>query len=110
MYGYPKSIRTKADVEFLMGYLGSGWATPENVGRGLDLLRGLKDDQVYGFDRVLGEAESPDGPEPDYIVLTQEDGARHQMLRVSDPSAMIHRLGLTEAEVNEMITTAEATY
>lgn len=110
MYGYPKVIRTRADVDFLMGYLGASWATAENVERGLGFLRGLKDDQVYVFDRVLGETESPDGPEPDYIVLVQEDGARHQMRRDTDPSALIHRLGLTEADVDQMIATVEAAH
>lgn len=110
MYGYPKVIRRRADVEFLMGYLGTGWASAENVERGLSFLRGLKDDQVYVFDRVLAEAESPDGPEPDYIVLVQEDGVRHQMRRETDPSALIHRLGFTEADVDQMITTVEAAH
>lgn len=110
MYGYPKVIRRKADVEFLMQYLGSSWATAENVERGLSFLRGLKDDQVYVFDRVLAEAESPDGPEPDYLVLVQEDGARHQMRRETDPQALIHRLGFTEADVDQMIMTVEAAH
>lgn len=108
MYGYPKTIRTRADVNFLMGYLGSKWATAENVQRGLSFLRGLKDDKSYVFDRVLAEAEEPEGPEPDYLVLVQEDGARHQMRLDPDPSALIHRLGLTQADVDQMIATVEA--
>lgn len=110
MYGYPKLIRTRADLDYLMGYLGTKWATPENIERGLTFLRGLKDDQVYVFDRVLAEAEAPDGPEPDYLLLVQEDGARHQMRRETDPQALIHRLGFTEADVDQMIMTVEAAH
>lgn len=110
MYGYPKVIRTRADADYLMGYLGTGWATPENVARGLGFLRGLKGDQVYVFDRALADAEAPDGAEPDYIVLVQEDGERWQMRREADPNALIHRLGVGEAEVDQMIATVEAAY
>jgi len=108
MYGYPKIIRTKADLEFLLGYLGTGWASEENLQRGLSYLRSLKEDQMYVFDRVLGDTEIADGPEPDYIVLVQEDGARHQMRLDPDPNALIHRLGLTQAEVDQMIATVGA--
>jgi hypothetical protein len=107
MYGYPKLIRTRADLEFLMGYLGTSWASAENVDRGLAFLRGLKEDHVYLFDRTLGETESPDGPDPDYIVLVQEDGARHQMRREADAGALISRLNLTKVQIDEMIKTVE---
>jgi len=110
MYSYPKIIKTRHDVQYLTGYLGSKWATQASIERGLAFLRGLKDDQVYVYDRTLGETEEPDGPEPDYLVLTQEDGERWQMRLEANPNALIHRLGLTQAEVDQMIATVEAAH
>lgn len=112
MYGYPKHVNTRADIEHLMGYLGSPWATPENKERGLSLLQGLIDSsKSYVFDRNLGATEQPDGPEPNYIVLEvpQDDGSvvRRQEKLVDDPNARIHRLGLTVAEVQSFIATVQ---
>lgn len=111
MYGYPKTINTRHDVEYLVGYLGSAWATEENKARGLDYLRGLRDNtRHYVFDRELGESEQPDGPEPDYLVLTdEEEGTRRQMVLADNPNATIHRLGFTVAEVDQLIQTVEST-
>mgnify|MGYP001469347743 CR=1 FL=1 len=70
MHGFPAIIKTRADVDLLIGYLGTDWATPENKARGVDMLQSLIDrQQAYFFDRVLAENESPDGPEPEYKVL-----------------------------------------
>lgn len=109
MYGYPKTIKTRHDVEYLVGYLGSPWATDENKARGLDYLRGLRDNtQHYVFDRELGESEQPDGAEPGYIVLTdEEEGTRRQLKLAANPAAAIHRLGFTVAEVEQLIQTVE---
>lgn len=105
MYGYPKTIATRADAEYLLGYLGSPWATPENIQRGLLFFEGmLAHSKAYVFDRNLAEAEEPTGPAPDYIVLVQEDGTRRQEVLADDPAALIHRLGYTVAEVEAIIT------
>jgi len=40
--------------------------------------------------------------------LVQEGGARNQMRLDPDPNALIHRLGLTQAEVDQMIATVGA--
>jgi len=108
MYGYPKIIKTRHDVEYMVGYLGSKWATAENVERGLAFLRGLRDNTTrYVFDRVLGENESPDGDEPQYRVLTNDDGEREQFVLEEDPTARIQKMGFTKAEVQNLIDTIE---
>ncbi|OEY67455.1 hypothetical protein [Marinobacter sp. X15-166B] len=108
MYGYPKIIKTRADVEYLAGYMGSKWATEENVQRGLAFLRGLRDNTSrYVFDRTLAENEQPSGNEPQYRVLTTDDGAREQFVLEDNPTARIHQLGFTQAEVQQLIDTIE---
>lgn len=108
MYGYPKIIKTRHDVEYLVGYLGSKWATQANIERGLAFLRGLRDNTTrYVFDRVLAESEQPDGDEPDYRVLENDDGEREQFKLEEDPGARIHKLGFTQAEVQQLIDTIE---
>ncbi len=109
MYGYPKSIKTRFDVEYLAGYLGSDWATPDNVQRGLGFLRGLRDNtQHYVFDRVLSESETPDGVEPEYKVMTDDEaGERHQFVLTDNPNAPIHKLGFSVPEVQAMIDMTE---
>ncbi|PWG62871.1 hypothetical protein [Sediminicurvatus halobius] len=109
MYGYPKTISTRYDVEYLVSFLGTPWATEDNKRRGLAFLRGLKERQkAYTFDRTLAESEEPDGPEPEYLVLTDEEGIRRQHRLTDDPNALIHRLGFTEAEVDDLIATVES--
>ncbi|SDJ41781.1 hypothetical protein [Billgrantia gudaonensis] len=108
MYGYPKIIQTRHDVEYLVGYLGSKWATQENIARGLAFLRGLRDNTtVYVFDRALAEGEEPDGAEPAYRVMQDEEGERHQYRLEENPRAPIFRLGFTVEEVDSLITTIE---
>lgn len=108
MYGYPKIVKTRHDVEYLTGYLGSKWATQANVESGLAFLRGLRDNTTrYVFDRPLTENEQPDGEEPDYRVLLNDDGEREQFALQEDPTARIHKLGFTKAEVQQLIETIE---
>lgn len=108
MYGYPKVIKTRHDVEYLVGYLGSKWATPANIERGLAFLRGLQENTTrYVFDRTLTEDEQPDGDEPDYRVMSSDEGGREQFKRKEDPGARIHKLGFTQNEVQQLIDTIE---
>lgn len=107
MYGYPKTINTRHDVEYLVGYLGTHWATEENILRGLGYLRGLRDStEVYVFDRDLADDESPDGLEPLYRVMEDEDG-RSQYLLQHNPTAPIYQLGFTVAEIENLIAIVE---
>lgn len=108
MYGYPKIIATRHDVDVLMGYLGSGWATDENKAKGVGYLQSLIDNsKCYVFDKVLADGEQPTGPAPEYIVLAQEDGTRRQEHLIDDPAALIHRMGYTVAEVAALINTIQ---
>lgn len=108
MYGFPKHVNTRSDIDHLMSYLGSRWATEENKARGVDLLQGLIErSKHHVFDRTLTADEQPDGPEPDYIVITDEDGTRRQYQLQDDPAARIHRLSLTVAEAESFIATVQ---
>lgn len=108
MYGYPSVIKTRADVELLVSYLGTDWATPDLLERGLAYLRGLRDNtQHYVFDRTLEEDEDPDGDEPDYRVVTDEDGERRQFKLEDNPRAPIHKLGFSVDEVQSLIDDIE---
>ena len=109
MYGYPKTIQTRHDVDLLLGYLNSEWATESNIERGLRYLNGLIDSRkAYFFDRALSDGESPDGPEPDYRVMTDDEtGERAQYALQENPQAWINRLGLTVEEVQGMIDQIE---
>lgn len=109
MYGYPPTIQTRHDVEYLVGYLGTHWATAENRARGLAYLRALRDKtEHYVFDRALTEGEDPDGPEPEYRVMESEEEGRRQYRLEPDPNALIHRLGFTVEEVDNLINIVEA--
>ncbi len=108
MHGYPKQIATRYDVEALMSYLGSAWATEENIAKGLAFFRGLiEHSRCYVFDKILAPGEDPSGPEPEYLVLAQEDGARRQERLVDDPGARIYRMGYTVTDIEAMISTIE---
>jgi len=108
MYGYPKIIKTRTDVHYLVGYMGSKWATETNVQRGLAFLRGLRDNTTqYVFDRMLTEGEDPDGSEPQYRVLPSEEGEREQFTLQDNPTARIHQLDFTVAEVQQLIDSVE---
>jgi hypothetical protein len=110
MYGYPKIIQTRHDIEYLVGYLGTSWATDENRQRGIDHLKSLRDNtKHYVFDRDLNADEQPDGPGPGYFVVEDEDGRRRQLRLEEDPNAPIHRLGLTTDEVDTLISTIKET-
>jgi hypothetical protein len=109
MRGVPKTVRTRADIESLMAFLGGPSATPDRIAWGIRTLQGLlATRQHYEFDRILANSEEPDGPEPNYRVVTDEGGDRRQNKLVDDPNARIYRLGLTDAEVEDWITTLES--
>jgi hypothetical protein len=108
MYGYPKTIETKTDVAALTDYMGSKWATQENIDKSLDFLRGLIESRkAYFFDKNLAEGEEPTGSAPEYIVLEQEDGTRRQEALADDPNARIYRMGFTVDEVQALIDQIE---
>jgi len=109
MHGFPKVINTRQDIDHLLQFLDSKWATRENIDRAMSYLQGLKDGtQSYQFDRVLEEGEAPDGDYPDYLVLTDEDGTRRQLALAHDPNAALYRLELSETEVDQILNALES--
>ena len=110
MKGFPKHIATKQDIKHLMAYLSTPHATAENKAQGIDFLNSLLNTRNYVFNRVLGESEGPDGPEPEYKVLDGQGEAgdeKHQFVLVEDPNARLHKLDLTAVEVQDWINQIE---
>jgi len=109
MRGLPTTVRTRADIEHLMAFRDTPPATPERIDWGIRTLRGLLTTRErYFFDRVLADGEEPDGPEPEYRVVTDDDGNRRQNKLQSDPNGRIYRMGLTDTEVEDWIATLES--
>jgi len=109
MHGFPKVINTRQDIDHLLQFLDSEWATPEDIDRAMSYLQSLKDGtQSYQFDRVLEDGEEPDGDYPDYLVLTDEEGTRRQQAMAHDRHDALYRLELTETEVNQILNTLES--
>lgn len=100
MNGIPCVLQTKQDYENCHALAMAGNCDPQAMVRHWQGL--LATTRHLVFDRVLAAAEPPDGPEPDYLVLVQEDGTRRQERLVDNPAAMLYALGYTaiEAEVN----------
>lgn len=108
MRGLPATIRTRGDIEHLMAFLDTDSATPQRISWGIQTLRALlATRECYVFDRILADGEESDGPEPQYRVVTDEDGERRQNKLKSNPNGRIYRMGLTDAEVEDWIATLE---
>lgn len=115
MQGVPRyGLRTRADYDLLLGLATQGEIRPQGVATLKRHFEGLLSGRfTYVHDRVLAEAESPDGDMPDYCVLNVEDEEtgetrRVQMKRIESPQAEIFRLGFTVQEVEQAITDLEA--
>jgi hypothetical protein len=110
MQGFPKHIATKADVDFLMSYLDSGFASQTNIDKGLAFLNELLNTKIYVFDKILSTDEDPTGSEPNYKVLEDQgdnNDERHQFVFTENPNANIYKVGLTVAEVQDYISQIE---
>ena len=110
MQGYPKNIATKADIEYLMSYLGTASASDENKKRGISYLNALLNTKHYVFDRTLTADEAPDGSAPDYKVIDSqgdEQNERHQFLLQENDEAQLYKMELTKTEVQNWITEIE---
>lgn len=115
MQGVPRyGLRTKADYDLLQGLAVQGDIRPHGLATLKRHWEGLLSGRYhYVYDRDLAEGESPDGSEPDYIVLTVADEQsgterRKQMVRHDNSQAEIFRLGFTVAEVEQNISDLEA--
>lgn len=97
MHGIPARLQTRDDFERVHAAALAGEVSAGSVAQH---WRGLLAGQwTYEFDRVLADGEEPDGPAPDYLVLSQEDGGRRQERRVRAQGAAIDVLGYSEADV-----------
>lgn len=109
MRGVPRILKTREDVETMMELYRSGALRPQHHGALLGHLQAFLDSRyVMERDRELGPDEEPDGPEPHYRVLIEEDGTRVQYKRVESETGRIYRLGLTVDEVSGWIGELEA--
>lgn len=109
MRGLPTTVRTRGDIEQLMALLNTEAVTPERIAWGIVTLNALlATRQCYVFDRILADDEDPDGSEPEYRVVTDEDGSRRQNKLKANPAGRIYRMGLSDAEVEDWITQLES--
>jgi hypothetical protein len=101
MIGAPKHLNTKDDYEYAHALATEGKIPADAMRKQWEGLLATR--QVYAYDRDLGATEDPDGPEPEYRVITDtaEDGTetRKQYKLGPNPGAAIDRLGYTVAEV-----------
>lgn len=127
MHGFPKVLKTRKDFERCHG------RTPheaidnaKQIGAWHGLLSGrykhmftknrmlaawqalLAGRFKYVFDRELAADEKPDGSEPDYRVVEDEELGRRQYKLVEDKSAKIYKLGFSADEVENQKSELEA--
>lgn len=106
MHGIPRYLKTREDFDNVHALaLAGGCDTQCVIGHWHGLINTQK---AYVFDRALAEGEAADGPEPDYIVLTMEDGSRQQHILAINPAARIGALGYAEVDVQAKINELEA--
>jgi len=114
MKGFPRNaLMTHNDFEYLQQQAVDGKLPQMQVQRLRGSWQGLLDGRwVYRFDRVLADGESPDGAEPDFRVVEDEDetGAvvRRQYELVESSTARLAKLGYTVADVENKIAELDA--
>jgi hypothetical protein len=101
MIGFPKHLNSRQDYENIVrdfGYCLEVKAAYQAL---------LNTDKHYVFDRELAVGKQPDGPEPEYKVMSEElpDGTvkRVQYRLVDNPNSKLKQLGFTIEEVEEVI-------
>lgn len=101
MIGFPKQLNSREDYDNVVEDFGYTLKT-KRAYQGL-----LNTSKHYVFDRKLGPDEQPDGPEPDYIVMEeeQEDGTvkRTQSKLVENSNGKLFKLGFTVSDVQGVI-------
>lgn len=114
MRGIPhNALKTRADFEMLQQAALNDGLRPHEVGNLRRHWQALLDGRfVYEFDRVLAEGEDPDGPEPDFRVMEDEDeddGAvtRTQHKLVESQCSRLCRLGFEASEVEAALAELE---
>src|SRR5690625_4220155 len=109
MIGIPRNaLKTRADFEMLHQAAMGGDLRPHEVTDLRKHWQALLDGRfVYEVDRTLGEGEAPDGDEPEYRVMTDEDGVRTQYRLVESTSSRMVALGFTVQEVETALAELE---
>jgi len=107
MKGVPTSIRTKADIDHLLSYLGTPYDTPEARALIIAQLQSIRaTTQHYVFTRMLNSESDRGGQEPDYRVLSGQgsDGSEiHEYQLVYNPHSRINEIGMTRDELDQLI-------
>ncbi|MBK5942708.1 hypothetical protein [Halorhodospira halophila] len=105
MKGIPSpALATRSDYERVHQMALDGELRPRDIDRLHRYWQALLDGRWrYDRDRVLGDGEEPDGEEPEYRVIEDEEEGRVQHIRVEDDRALIHRLGFSVDEVENKI-------
>jgi hypothetical protein len=106
MHGFPRKLATRHDYERLHAAAVDGQANRVEMLRRWRSLLATR--QHYVFDRTLATEEQPDGTEPEYRVLDDDEGERSQFRLTDAPNALITRLGYSAADVEMKITELEA--
>lgn len=105
----PAELKTRADVGRVMDSARSGDLRPRAQQELLSRLRGLAEDQRWAFSRVLADDETAaDGAR--VMEEEQDDGTieRREYVQEDDPNARRHALGLSAAEVSDLIDEMES--
>lgn len=107
MKGIPSRISTRADLEHLQSYLGTESDTPgARAAIRAELVAIRNTAKHYVFTRVLADELDRTGPEPEYRVMTGqgESGAEiHEFQLVDDPGSRFAAMGMTLAEIDDLI-------
>ena len=105
MKGIPgPALATRSDYERLHKMALDGELRPREIDKLRRYWQALIDGRWrYDRDRVLEDGEDPDGDEPEYRVIEDEEEGRVQHKRVRDDKALIDRLGFSVEEVENKI-------
>jgi hypothetical protein len=107
MKGVPKSIRTRADIDNLLAYLGTPYDTPDAraaIRVQLEAIRATA--RHYAFTRVLADESERAGPEPDCRALSGQGAAGdeiHEFQLVDNPHSRLNEIGMTLDELNALL-------
>ena len=109
MYGFPHSLKTRADFENMHAMAVAGDASKEEAKCRWQAL--IDGQYVWVFDKVLAESTAPDGEEPAYrVVVHRDEGTeeRHQFKRVAVPG-LLQEIGYSESDAMAKIDELEVT-
>ncbi len=112
MINMPDYLQTRQDFDNLHGRIISGKSKPRKAELIREYQALLNGQKMYFYDRDLGQEEEPDGPEPEYRVVSGVDDETQQEFRKQyrlqdNPAARIIKLGFTSEEVEQRITELE---